>query len=123
MAKNYQDLEVYQMSFDLFVKTHRFSVKLPKYETYELGSQIRCSADSVNSNIVEGYGRRRYKQDFIKFLVYAHASNDETINHLRKIAHIYPHLSEEALELESKYNILGAKLNRFIDYVVHKWKI
>ncbi len=32
--------------------------------------------------IVEGYGRKRYKADFIKYLVYAHAECDETILHL-----------------------------------------
>jgi four helix bundle protein len=31
---------------------------------------------------VEGYGRGRYKQDFITFLTYAHASCDEMIDHL-----------------------------------------
>ncbi|MEM1121964.1 MAG: four helix bundle protein [Bacteroidota bacterium] len=60
-----EELEVYQLSYDLSSRVHPFSFKMPKYETYELGSQIRRSADSVNSNIVEGYGRRRYKNDFI----------------------------------------------------------
>jgi len=72
MAKTYKDLDVYNISFDLFIRTHRFTRRLPKYETYELGSQLRRSADSVNSNIVEGYGRKRYKNDFVKFLVYSH---------------------------------------------------
>ncbi len=84
MALSYKDLDIYKISFQLFIKTHRFSLKLPKYELYELGSQIRRSSDSVNSNIVEGYGRNRYKFDFLKFLNYSHASNDETVNHLRK---------------------------------------
>ncbi len=122
MAKSYKDLEVYQISFDLFVRLHRFSFKMPKYETYELGSQVRRSADSVNSNIVEGYGRRSYKKDFIKFLIYAHASNDETINHLKKIEKIYPNLTKEAYELRNEYDLLGKKLYRFIEYVTDNWK-
>ncbi|MCX6171922.1 MAG: four helix bundle protein [Flavobacterium sp.] len=48
------------------------SLLLPKYELYELGSQLRRSSDSIVTNIVEGYGRKRYKSDFIKFLVYSH---------------------------------------------------
>ena len=48
--------------------------KLPAFELYEEGSQIRRSVKSVKSNIVEGYGRRRYKQDYIRFLTYAQAS-------------------------------------------------
>ncbi|GAJ24691.1 unnamed protein product, partial [marine sediment metagenome] len=45
-------------------------------------SQIRRSSKSVKSNIVEGFGRRRYKQEFIKFLTYSLASCDETTAHL-----------------------------------------
>ncbi|MCP4373220.1 MAG: four helix bundle protein, partial [Deltaproteobacteria bacterium] len=39
---------------------------------YEEGSQIRRSSKGITSCIAEGYGRRRYKSDFIKFIVYAH---------------------------------------------------
>src|SRR5690625_6379310 len=42
------------------------SMNLPKYELYETGSQIRRSSKSIRANIVEGYGRRRYKRDYIK---------------------------------------------------------
>ena len=122
MAKTYKDLDVYKISFELFIKVHRFSFQMPKHETYELGSQIRRSADSINSNIVEGYGRKRYKNDFIKFLVYSHSSNDETINHLRKIEILYPKLSNEAKQLIIGYDKLGGKLNNFIDYVSKNWK-
>ena len=122
MAKTYHELEVYQLSFNLFLKTHPFSFKMPKTETYELGSQIRSSSDSINSNIVEGYGRRMFKKDFVKFLVYSHSSNDETINHLKKIGLLYPNLRTEAKELETAYNKLGGKLNKFIDYVIKTWR-
>ncbi len=122
MSKGYKELEVYRISLDLFVKTHRFSFKMPKYETYELGSQLRRSADSVNSNIVEGYGRRSYKNDFIKFLIYSHSSNDETKNHLLKIKLVYPELSEEAEILQKSYDSLGIKLHNFIEYVRNNWR-
>ncbi|PZX47657.1 four helix bundle protein [Algoriphagus chordae] len=90
---SYRDLDIYKISFSLFLKTHPFSLKLPKFELYELGSQLRRSSNSVNTNIVEGYGRRIYKSDFIKFLVYAEASNLETSSHLEKILVLYPYLS------------------------------
>ena len=122
MAKTYKDLDVYNISFDLFIRTHRFTFRLPKHETYELGSQLRRSADSINSNIVEGYGRKRYKKDFVKFLIYSHSSNDETINHLKKIEQLYPDLSEEAKVLKTEYDKLGGKLNKFIEYVLNNWK-
>ncbi len=79
---SYKDLEIYSLSYDLAIKIHKMSLSLPKYEMYEEGSQIRRSSKAVTSCIVEGYGRRKYKADFVKFLVYAHASCDETILHL-----------------------------------------
>ncbi|MBW1744074.1 MAG: four helix bundle protein, partial [Deltaproteobacteria bacterium] len=42
--KNYKDLEIYSLSYDLAVKLHKLSLKLPKYELYEEGSQIRRSS-------------------------------------------------------------------------------
>lgn len=44
---------------------HAMALKLPKFELYERGSQIRRSAGSVGATIVEGYGRRRYHADYI----------------------------------------------------------
>lgn len=122
MSKSYKELEVYNISFDLFIRVHKFSFKMPKYETYELGSQIRRSADSVNSNIVEGYGRNQYKNDFIKFLVYAKASNDETKSHLSKIGTLYPNLKQEADLLNEEYEKLGGRIYNFIEYVKKNWR-
>ena len=79
---SYRDLEIYKLSYDLAIKIHKISLQLPKYEMYEEGSQIRRSSKEITSCIVEGYGRRQYKNDFIRFLHFALASNIETINHL-----------------------------------------
>jgi len=43
MALSYRELDMYQIAFDLFIKTHNFSLELPKHELYELGSQLRRS--------------------------------------------------------------------------------
>ncbi len=63
-----------------------------------------------------------YKRDFIKFLIYSHSSNDETINHLMKIEQLYPELSTKANTLKNGYDTLGRKLNKFIEYVENNWK-
>jgi four helix bundle protein len=91
---------------------------LPKFELYETGSQIRRSAKSVRSNIVEGYGRRRYKQEFVRFLTFAIASNDETIDHLESL-HETKSLTDDAFfnALRDRLNEQGRKLNRFITSV------
>jgi len=94
------------------------SLNLPKFEMYETGSQIRRSAKSVRSNIVEGYGRRRYKQEYIRFLVFAQASNDETRDHLDSLFETKS-LKDKTLyhELISLCDIIGKKLNLFIQSV------
>jgi four helix bundle protein len=66
--KSYRDLEIYNSSQELAIKIHAMALALPKFEMYEEGSQIRRSSKAVTRAIVEGYGRRNYKKDFIKFL-------------------------------------------------------
>jgi len=80
--QSYRDLDIYKKAHKLAIEIHEMSLNLPKFEMYEEGSQIRRSSKSVKSNIVEGFGRRRYKQEFIKFLTYSLASCDETTDHL-----------------------------------------
>lgn len=119
--KSYKDLEVYQMAYGLAIEIHQMSLTLPKYELYEQGSQIRRSSKSIKDNIVEGYGRKRYKDDFVKFLVYAQSSCDETASHLNMISDI--HFPEDPLtQLMEKYDLLGRKLNKFTQYVEENWK-
>lgn len=116
---SYKDLQIWQISRELSIKIHKMTFEeLPKFEAYEEASQIRRSMKSVRSNIVEGYGRRRYKQDFIRFLTYAHASCDETIDHLEML-HETDSLTNDALfeQLLNRLNQLGGKLNRFISAV------
>ena len=120
--KSYRDLEIYQISYDLAVKIHKFSLKLPKYEQYEEGSQIRKSSKGFTSCIVEGYGRKKYKADFIKFLIYSHASCDETIVHLDFIQDTHKLDNKEINVFLEKYDGLGRKINKFIQYVEKEWK-
>lgn len=82
---SYKNLRIWKLSKELSIDIHKMSLDLPKFELYEMGSQIRRSSKSVRSNIVEGYGRRRYQNDYIRFITYALASNDETIDHLETL--------------------------------------
>jgi four helix bundle protein len=83
---SYKNLEIWQEPRRLVIDIHKMTLeKLPKFELYEEGSQIRKSSKSVKSTIVEGYGRRRYKQEYIRFLTFAIASNDETLDHLENL--------------------------------------
>ena len=94
------------------------SLTLPKFEQFEEAQQIRRSSKTVRSWIVEGYGRRRYKADFIKFLIYSLSSNDETIDHLETLFETGS-LKDEILynTLHQKLEQLGKKLNNFLQAV------
>lgn len=118
---SYKDLDIYKIAFELSIKVHRLSLKLLKFELYEQGSQIRRSSKSIKDNIAEGYGRKRYKADFIKFLIYAQASNDECSNQIETIIVLYPEMRGWK-ELTNEYDTLGKRINKFIQYVENNWK-
>jgi len=118
---NYKELEIYQIAFTLAKNIHIASLKLPQYELYEQGSQIRRSSKSIKDQFAEGYGRRRYKPEFIKFLIYSQSSCDETTSQLGMIIELYPDLPVFQ-ELLSEYENLGKKINNFIQYVETSWR-
>ena len=116
---NYGDLEIWQLAREAVVAIHGMTLtQLPKFEAFEEASQIRRAIKSVKSCIVEGYGRRRYKQEFIRFLTYSLASCDETADHLDTLA-ATGSLTEQSLidELDQKLRVLGRKLNLFLQAV------
>jgi len=124
--QSYRDLNIYKKAHKLAVEIHEMSLKLPKFELYEEGSQIRKSSKSVKSTMVEGFGRRRYKLEFIKFLTYSIASCDETRDHMDTLYDTkslrdkakYEYLCEE-------YDHLGKMISNFIKSVDsgHKTRI
>jgi four helix bundle protein len=118
----YRDLEIYQLSKELAIRVHKMTLSLPKRETFEEGSQIRRSSKSIAGAIVEGYGRSRYKPEYIKYLTYAHAECDETILHLEFLFETGS-LTDETLfkELVSLYDNLGRKINKYIQWVEENW--
>ena len=112
---SYKSLEIWQLARELVIDIDAMALnKLPKFEMFEIGAQIRKSSKSVKSTIVEGYGRRRYKNEFIRFLTYAMGSNDETLDHLETLFETGS-LTDEDLykDLIERLDKLGKKLNLF----------
>jgi four helix bundle protein len=57
---SYKRLEIWKLTDELIVEIHEMTLtRLPKFEMYEEGSQIRRSGKSIKSTIVEGYDRKR----------------------------------------------------------------
>ena len=117
--KSYEDLDIYKLAKVLAIEIHRTTLdNLPKFEMYEEGSQIRRSSKSVGANIVEGFGRKKYKGEYVQFLTYALASCDETKYHL-EILQETKSLSEERCKyFLEKYKELGRKIFNFRKSVI-----
>jgi four helix bundle protein len=119
--KSYTDLEIYTLAYSLAIEVHKMSLGLPKYELYEQGSQIRRSSKSIKDNIAEGFGRRKYKKEYVRFLTFAQASCDETLSQLNMINDIHFQANPND-QLIREYQLLGKKINLFIQSVEHHWK-
>jgi four helix bundle protein len=112
--KSYRDLDIYNESKRLAIEVHKISLGFPKLELYEEGSQVWRSAKSFTANIVEGYGRRRYKADYIKHLIYAQSECDETIVHLDFLFETESLKDESTyLRLKAECDTLSKRINKF----------
>lgn len=118
---SYKDLEIYKLAFKLAVDVHKMTLSLPKFELYEEASQIRRSSNSVGANITEGYGKRAYKNDFIRSLTIAHAECDETMYHL-DILYETQSLTDRNIydNLYKEYVKLSKMINKFSQTVLKK---
>lgn len=116
---SYKKLEVWQIADKIVIEIHRMTMEdLPKFEMYETGQQIRRSSKSIKSNIVEGFGRKKYQQDYLHFLIIAFGSLQETSDHLETL------FSTGSLKNKEVYNSvcedldhLGRKLNCLIEKI------
>lgn len=92
------NLEVWKASHQLTLAVYKITQNFPKAEQFGLISQVRRSASSVPTNIIEGQARQ-YKKEFIQFLYVSKGSLEETNYHL--------FLSKELGYIkEDDYNIL-----------------
>ena len=69
-------LEVWKLSHQLALDVYQVSKSFPSSEKFGLTNQLRRSASSVPTNIIEGQGRQ-YKKEFVQFLYIAKGSLEE----------------------------------------------
>lgn len=118
--RSYKDLDIYKKSFDLAIAVHRLTLSLPNHEKYEIGSQLRRSNQSIKDNIIEGYGRRSSKKEFIRYLTFSYASLLETKSQLEMLKELY--YPKGCQQLIENYIKLGKMINSFISYFKNHWK-
>ena len=110
MIKSYRDLDVYQKAYALALRIHKLTLSFPKFETMELGSQLRRASKSIPINIGEGYGRKVSPADFKRFLTITLASCDEVRIEL-DFAKDLGYIDENThLELANEYEVLGKQI-------------
>ena len=96
-----EDLEVYKRLFQLVLEVHELTMTFPKFELYELGSQLRRSSNSAPANLSEGFGNK-HTNIYLEGISRSQGEIRETIHHLR-VANAKRYLSNE------KLNIFGSQ--------------
>src|SRR5436190_20075383 len=109
-------LEIYRLAHGLGTRVHAMTLKLPKFELYEEGSQVRRSAKSVSAQIVEGHALRQYKAEYLHYLARAYASAEETIEHLAYLLETGSAnaFADECQKLSDEYGLLTRKLFNYM---------
>jgi four helix bundle protein len=112
--KSVKDLRVYIDSYKLSMEVFSLSIKFPKEEQYSLTDQIRRSSRSVPVNIREGYAKKKYEQVFIRHLVDALGSSEETRGWLEMSKDLNYISENEFNKLDDAYQKLGGMINNLI---------
>ena len=112
----WRKLEVWELADDLAFEIYQVSKNFPKEEIYGITSQIRRSALSIPTNIVEGYSRKGDKE-LSRFINISLGSLAET-KYLVYFSHRLEYLSDnEYNKVKQGYERLGKKLWKFYESV------
>jgi four helix bundle protein len=104
-----EDLDVYQRLFSLALETYKLTLTFPKFELFEIGSQLRRSSNSAPANLAEGFNNK-HTNIYLEGISRAQGEIRETIHHLRMV-HKKQYLAEEKLNyFLEQYNICGKML-------------
>lgn len=111
-----EDLHIYSISLELANEVWQIVLKWDYFARSTLGKQLVRAADSVSANISEGFGRYHYKEEK-QFLYYARGSLEESRTFI-SMAFSRDLIDKEMYaSLISQMDILGRKLNSFINAV------
>ncbi|WP_337577931.1 four helix bundle protein [Prevotellamassilia timonensis] len=111
---SFEGLKVWQEARLLTKLVYQFTLRLPDYEKYALGNQIRRAMIPVTSNIAEGSARFSYKEK-IHFLEIAYGSLAEVYNQLVVGSDLDYFSFEEIESLKPAFEFV-AKLIRGLKY-------
>lgn len=111
-----EDLEIYQISMKISDIIWDEVIKWDNFPKSTIGKQLVECADSISANIAEGYGRNSNKETK-QFCYYSRGSMKETGCFLQKSRNRNL-IKPEVFEVLSKdLELLGKKLNGYINYL------
>ena len=111
---SFEDLIVYQNLLRLHIEVNDLTLTFPKFEMYELGSQLRRSSNSIPANIAEGWNNFHLNV-YLEGINRALGELRETKHHLI-VAFQKQYLGkEEYTDLVSRYDECGKMLNGLRD--------
>ncbi|MGE3955278.1 MAG: four helix bundle protein [Vicinamibacterales bacterium] len=96
MARDHRRLHVFSLADSLLIAVYRTTKALPASERFGLQDQLRRSALSAATNIVEGSARRTTRE-YVNFLNLANGSAAEA-HYLLTVAHRLDYVPESAIE-------------------------
>ncbi len=108
-----EELDVYNLSQAFSDKIWFLVLGWDKFAQFGIGKQITNSADSISSNIAEGYGRFFIKEN-INFCFYSRGSVLETKNWINKCSRRNLISKEESILLLNQLEVIHKKLNGYI---------
>jgi four helix bundle protein len=111
MSRNHQKLNVFHLADELIPAVYAGTATFPREERFNLCSQVRRSAVSVATNIVEGCARRTTR-DYLHFINVATGSAAETLYLLDLSCRLGFLNAEVYREFDRKYNHLIAGLQK-----------
>ncbi|MBC8313910.1 MAG: four helix bundle protein [Bacteroidales bacterium] len=114
-----EELKVYQLSMDISEKIWNVVANWKYFEKDTIGKQLVRSADSISTNLSEGFGRYHYK-DARNFYYYSRGSLFETKTWLKKALNRKFVEPDEYQRLAQSLNILGALINNYIKSIGSK---
>jgi four helix bundle protein len=114
-----EDMEIYNISMEIGDEIWFSVVEWENLAKFSIGQQVIRSADSISTNIAEGFGRYHFK-DRKNFIFYARGSHYETITWLTK-ARNRKIINNEFFEgIIAKMEKLGVKMNNYINTLESK---
>jgi four helix bundle protein len=119
MHQALENLEVYRLAEKLSDDVWAVVVAWDYFARNTVGKQLVEAADSIASNISEGYGRFSYKEN-IRFCYYSRGSLFETKNWLRRAKNRSLINSDVDNVFSADLDLLGKKLNAYINSIKKK---